>query len=494
VAQRPHPPAYPGAVTLRLHDTATRTTAPFHPLVDGAVSLYVCGPTTQGAPHIGHLRTFLAFDVLVRWLHRSGYDVTYVRNVTDIEDKILAKSAENDTPWWAWSLRFEREFHDRLDQVGCVRPSYEPRATGHVPEMISFMQRLIERGHAYADGAGSVYFSVRSLPDYGALTRQSLEDMQDAGEEMEPGKRDPRDFALWKAAKPGEPETAAWDTPFGRGRPGWHLECSAMAHKYLGESFDIHAGGLDLRFPHHENEQAQSHGAGYGFAQRWMHSGVLTVDGLKMGKSLDNFITVGEALDSHPAPVVRLALVGAHYRALVEYNSRSLAEAGVVWERFVSTVRRAQERLEAAGVPLADPASAVLPAAFVEAMDDDLSVPEALAAVHGAQGALNTLLADGADASAIGEGLAALRGMLDVLGLDPLDPQWAAGSATDAAEHEALDSLVRAQLSARAEARAAKDWAAADRIRDALSGAGIRVEDGPDGVRWTLETTTTGRS
>ena len=273
-------------MTLHLHDTATRTTAPFTPVREGAVSLYVCGPTTQGAPHLGHLRTFLSFDVLVRWLERSGYEVAHVRNVTDIDDKILVKSAEAGAEWFAWSLRFEREFQDVLDRIGNRRPTYEPRATGHVPEMIELMQRLIERGHAYADGAGSVYFDVASLPTYGALTRQSLEDMQDAGEEMEPGKRDRRDFALWKAAKATEPETASWDTPFGRGRPGWHLECSAMSRKYLGETFDIHAGGLDLRFPHHENEQAQSHAAGYGFAQRWMHSGMVTVDGLKMGKSL----------------------------------------------------------------------------------------------------------------------------------------------------------------------------------------------------------------
>ena len=315
-------------MTLHLHDTATRTAAPFTPVREGAVSLYVCGPTTQGAPHLGHLRTFLAFDVLVRWLERSGLAVTHVRNVTDIDDKILVKSAEADAEWWVWSLRFEREFQDVLDRIGNLRPSYEPRATGHVPEMIQLMQLLIERGHAYADGNGSVYFDVASHPSYGSLTRQSLEDMQDAGEEMEPGKRDPRDFALWKAAKPTEPASASWDTPFGRGRPGWHLECSAMSRKYLGETFDIHAGGLDLRFPHHENEQAQSHAAGFGFAQLWMHSGVLTVDGQKMGKSLDNFVTSAQALAEHPTPAVRLALVSGHYRATVEYNAHRDARGG----------------------------------------------------------------------------------------------------------------------------------------------------------------------
>jgi cysteinyl-tRNA synthetase len=479
-------------VTLHLHDTATRTTAPLHPVREGAVSLYVCGPTTQGAPHLGHLRTFVAFDVLVRWLERSGYAVTHVRNVTDIDDKILVKSAEAGAPWWAWSLRFEREFQDTLDRIGNRRPSYEPRATGHVPEMIELMELLIRRGHAYADGQGSVYFDVASHPSYGALTRQSLEDMQDAGEEMEPGKRDRRDFALWKAAKATEPETASWDTPFGRGRPGWHLECSAMSRKYLGETFDIHAGGLDLRFPHHENEQAQSHAAGYGFARRWMHSGVLTVDGLKMGKSLDNFVTAARALAEHPTPAVRLALVSGHYRATVEYNATAMAEAETVWERFRATAVRAAERL--GEVPLtaaeADLDGVELPADFTAAMDDDLAVPEALAVVHREQAALNTLLAatGTTDPAEIAASLGRLRAMLDVLGLDPLGARWGQDTGASGAEHTALDALVTTQLAAREAARAEKDWARADALRDALTAAGIRLEDGQGGTRWTLET------
>ncbi|WP_010534243.1 cysteine--tRNA ligase [Brachybacterium squillarum] len=476
-------------MSLHLHDTATRTTAPFTPVREGAVSLYVCGPTTQGAPHLGHLRTFLAVDVLVRWLRRSGYEVTHVRNVTDIDDKILVKSAEAEAAWWAWSLRFERDFQDTLATLGTLRPDYEPRATGHVPEMIAFMERLIERGHAYADGEGSVYFDVASLPDYGSLTRQSLEDMLDAGEEMEPGKRDRRDFALWKAARDTEPETASWDTPFGRGRPGWHLECSAMSLKYLGETFDIHAGGRDLRFPHHENEQAQSHGAGYGFARQWVHSGMLTVDGMKMGKSLDNFVSAADALAAAPAPVVRLALVGGHYRANVEYNDAAVAEAQVVWERFGATVRRAAELVpgEALAQPSADLESVKLPEAFVAAMDDDLAVPEAMAVIHREQAALNTLLATAApDPTLVAAGLGRLRAMLDVLGLDPIGPQWGGDTEDGDAAHTALDALVRTQLDARATARAEKDWARADAIRDALTAAGIRVEDGPDGARWTL--------
>ncbi|MDN5600211.1 MAG: cysteine--tRNA ligase [Dermabacteraceae bacterium] len=479
-------------MTLQLHDTATRTIAPLNPAREGAVSLYVCGPTTQGAPHLGHLRTFLAFDVLVRWLERSGLAVTHVRNVTDIDDKILVKSAEAGAEWWAWSLRFEREFQDVLDRIGNRRPDYEPRATGHVPEMIELMQLLIERGHAYADGNGSVYFDVASHADYGALTRQSLEDMQDAGEEGEPGKRDPRDFALWKAAKSTEPDTASWETPFGRGRPGWHLECSAMSRKYLGETFDIHAGGLDLRFPHHENEQAQSRAAGYGFARRWMHSGVLTVDGLKMGKSLDNFVTAARALAEHPTPTVRLALVSGHYRATVEYNQAAMAEAETVWERFRATAVRAAQRLGphplvATDAPLGE---VELPADFTAAMDDDLAVPEALAVIHREQSALNTLLAgrSAADVAEIAAALGRLRSMLDVLGLDPLGAQWGQATGLAGGEHEALDALITAQLAAREAARAEKDWARADALRDALSDAGIRIEDGADGARWTLET------
>nr|WP_283774583.1 cysteine--tRNA ligase [Brachybacterium equifaecis] len=470
---------------MHLYDTAARTLAPFTPVQEGAASIYACGPTTQGAPHLGHLRTFLAVDILVRWLTRSGLDVTYVRNVTDIDDKILDLAAKNGAQWWAWSYRFETEFHEILADAGCLVPSIEPRATGHVPEMIALMERLIERGHAYADGRGSVYFAVQSLPEYGALTRQALEDMQDTGEEPEPGKRDPRDFALWKAAKPSEPQSASWDTPFGRGRPGWHLECSAMAHRYLGETFDIHAGGLDLRFPHHENEQAQSRAAGYGFARSWMHVGMVTVDGLKMGKSLHNFVTADDVLSAHPAPAVRLALLGAHYRASIEYNAAIMREAEVVWERFTATVQRAGAVIGEEALLAQDLRTAALPTAFVEAMHDDLAVPTAMAAVHRAQADLNTALArSDADPSAIAESLASLRAMLDVLGLDPVS--WTEGGSGASGEHEALDALVRSQLEARASAREDKDWARADEIRDALAAAGIRVEDGTGGARWSL--------
>lgn len=473
---------------MRLHDSKTRTTSDLNPLVPGHVSMYVCGPTVQDGPHVGHIRTFLAFDVLVRWLRRSGYTVTYVRNVTDIDDKILARAEEEGREWWAWSLHNERVFGEILDRLGAVRPDYEPRATGHVTEMIDFMARLIDRGHAYADGSGSVYFDVSSLPEYGSLTRQSIDAMVDDSEAAAPGKKDPRDFALWKRAKPGEPETAAWNTPFGRGRPGWHLECSAMARKYVGESFDIHGGGLDLRFPHHENEQAQSYGAGYGFAQRWMHSGMLTVDGMKMGKSLGNFITAEDILTRFSAEAVRLAIVGSHYRATVEFNDTTLEESETVMARMRAALTRGMEAAHAAGVEVPDPGTVELPEKFVESMNDDLAVAEALSVIHSHHSQLNSLLGRAnANAQEVAHLVSLVRGMLDVLGLDPLSPHWAHDAGAGSGEHEALDALVRVALEERAEARAAKDWATADAIRDRLSAAGITIEDSASGARWSIK-------
>ncbi|MCT1867391.1 cysteine--tRNA ligase [Dermabacter sp. p3-SID358] len=476
-------------MTLRLHDSKTRTVSDFTPLKEGEVSLYVCGPTVQDGPHVGHIRTFLAFDVLVRWLRRSGYRVTYVRNVTDIDDKILARAVEEGEAWWKWSYANERKFGEIMDRLGAVRPDYEPRATGHVTEMIDFMQRLIERGHAYADGEGSVYFDVSSLPEYGSLTNQSIGNMVDDAEAASNLKQDPHDFALWKKAKEGEPETAKWSTPFGEGRPGWHLECSAMAKKYVGESFDIHGGGLDLRFPHHENEQAQSYGAGYGFAQRWMHSGMLTVDGMKMGKSLGNFITAEDVLEKHSAAAVRLAIVGSHYRTNVEFNETTLAEAETVLERLRGSLTRALEALEQAKAlgELREPGEGALPERFIEAMNDDLGVADALAVIHERHGQLNTLLASATvNASEVAHAVNELRDMLDVFGLDLLGAQWAEESGANGAEHEALDALIRAQLEERAEARKNKDWERADAIRDRFAAAGIRIEDSAGSSRWSL--------
>lgn len=470
-------------MTLQLFDSAARALRPLAPLTPGEVGIYLCGATVQGAPHVGHLRTAVAFDVLVRWLRRSGLQVTLVRNVTDIDDKILAKAAEAGEPWWARAMRYEREFTAAYDALGVLPPTYEPRATGHVPDMVELMTRLVERGHAYATGAGDVWFDVASWSGYGSLTNQRPEDVTvDAdGAETAPGvTRNPQDFALWKAPKPGEPATAAWDTPFGRGRPGWHLECSAMARRYLGDAFDIHGGGLDLRFPHHENEQAQSRAAGYPFAGLWLHSAWVTQAGAKMSKSLGNSLGVAEALKTVPAAVLRYALTVVHYRSMLEYGPDVLADAEATWARLAGFVTRASERV---GVPdAAALAAAELPPAFVAAMDDDLNVPAAVAVVHEHVRAGNTALADGTPDEVRTE-LVAVRAMLDVLGLDP--QAWTSAGGDDRAA-SALGVLVEAALAERAAARAAKDWAAADAVRDRLVAAGVQVEDSPTGARWSL--------
>ncbi|NMR20323.1 cysteine--tRNA ligase [Cellulomonas fimi] len=476
-------------MSLRLFDSATRQVRDLVPLVPGEVGIYLCGATVQSPPHVGHLRSAVAFDVLQRWLVRSGYRVTMIRNVTDIDDKILAKSADAGQPWWAWAMQNERAFTFAYDAVGVLPPSYEPRATGHVPEMVAMMQRLVERGHAYVAGDGDVYFDVRSYPAYGSLTNQRLEDMvpaRDTGsDELDAHKRDPRDFALWKAPKAGEPATASWSTPFGRGRPGWHLECSAMAQRYLGEAFDIHGGGLDLRFPHHENEQAQSRAAGYDFAQLWLYNGWVTQAGAKMSKSLGNGLLVTEVLRHTRGAVLRYALTAVQYSSMLEWTDDTLREAEATWDRLAGFVERA---VEAVGAVDDDEVGKVaLPAEFTAAMDDDLNVPAALAVVHERLRAGNTALAE-RDLPEVRDVVVQLRAMLDVLGLDPGSPQWVArGGRTRYAD--ALDTLVTAELTARAQARAARDFATSDAIRDRLAAAGILVEDSPDGARWSLATT-----
>ncbi|MFC5370837.1 cysteine--tRNA ligase [Arcanobacterium bovis] len=473
-------------MTLRIHDSATRSTRDFEPIQPGKVGIYLCGATVQGSPHIGHIRSALAFDVLVRWLRRSGYEVTLIRNVTDIDDKILNKSAEAGWPWWAWAYRFENEFTAAYDALGVLRPSYEPRATAHVPEMIELIQRIIDCGHAYVGDEGNVYFDVASLPDYGSLTRQSFADLHADENDSEPDKRSPHDFALWKAAKPHEPLTASWVTPWGRGRPGWHLECSAMSGKYLGESFDIHGGGIDLRFPHHENEQAQSHAAGYGFARYWMHNAWVTIDGEKMSKSLGNSLTVENILKDHPAVLVRLALGTVHYRSTVAYSDRTLEEANAVWERLSGFVSRAVDAIgEIAAEEIAQVGIADLPQDFVWAMDDDLNVSAALAVIHEHVKQGNAALA-AKDHEAVRRAQLLVRSMLDVLGLDPFAAPWRGGDSQEGKLHSALDSLVQGILKDRATARENKDWATADALRDALTNAGIVVEDSSDGARWKM--------
>ncbi len=474
-------------MTFRLYDTATRSVRDFVPLVEGKVGIYHCGLTVQGAPHIGHIRKEVVFDVLRRWLERSGLEVSIIANVTDIDDKILVKADEAGTEWFALAYANERALHAAYDVLGCVPPTYEPRATGHITEMVELMGELIERGHAYPadDGSGDVYFDVRSWPEYGALSNQRIDDMA-AAEDADPrGKRDPRDFALWKGHKPGEPETASWPTPWGRGRPGWHLECSAMVGKYLGPEFDIHGGGLDLRFPHHENELAQSTAAGRPFARWWMHNAMLNLGGSKMSKSVGNTMLVSEVVKRVRPIDLRYYLVASHYRSIVEFSWEALEEAAAAFGRIEGFVRRAHEVLGGE----AGPADGMLCAEFTEAMDDDLAVPAALAVLQGVIREGNKLLADG-PSDALRGTWSSTRAMLDVLGLDPLSPAWA-GSGASSDLHGVVDRLVALALQERAEARSRKDWAAADRVRDALAAAGVLVEDTPNGPRWTLADTAT---
>ncbi|MBB3083387.1 cysteine--tRNA ligase [Geodermatophilus sabuli] len=465
-------------MSLRLYDTAARAVRDFTPLRAGQASMYVCGLTPQGPPHVGHVRSALVFDVLRRWLTAGGLEVTYVRNVTDIEDKILTRAAEHGVPWWAWAYRYELAVTHAYDALGVLPPTYEPRATGHIPDMVALIERLIERGHAYAVG-GDVYFDVRSFPGYGELTRQTLRDLQPAADtETDERKRDPRDFALWKAAKPGEPETAAWPTPWGRGRPGWHIECSAMAERYLGAEFDVHGGGLDLRFPHHENERAQSMAAGDDFAQYWLHHGWVTLGGEKMSKSLGNTAQVDEVVKRVRPVELRYYLVAPHYRSTIEFTDAALAEAGAAYRRLETFVRRAAERVgEDAGKPELVPE-------FRAALDDDLGTPAAVAAVHEAVRQGNTALADGQD-DAVAAALGSVRAMLAVLGLDPLDPHWSTGGSDDRLT-EVTGGLVGLALEQRQAARARRDYAAADAIRDQLTALGVQVEDTPNGPRWEL--------
>jgi len=467
-------------VSLRLYDTAAREVRDFVPLVPGKVGVYVCGLTVQSDPHLGHVRSAVAFDVLRRWLAHSGFDVTYIRNVTDIDDKILLKSAEEGREWWEHAFRYERAVTWAYDALGCLPPTYEPRATGHVPEMLEIIETLLERGHAYvaADGSGDVYFDVRSWPAYGELTHQRVDDMEPAADADPRGKRDPRDFALWKGRKPEEPATASWPTPWGPGRPGWHVECSAMAGKYLGAEFDIHGGGIDLRFPHHENEQAQSRAAGQPFARYWMHNAWLTTAGEKMSKSLGNSLLVPEVLRRFRAVEVRWYMVSAHYRSNVEYSDEAVAEAATAYRRVEGFVERAVEL-----VGHVEPAAQV-PDAFTAHLDDDLSVPAALAVLHETLRAGNAALAEGG-VDGVRTALADVRAMTAVLGVDPLDPRWAV--ASDERLRATVDALVAVALEQREAARDRKDYAGADAIRDALKASGVVVEDTAAGPRWTLQ-------
>lgn len=519
---------------LNLYDTASHQVSHFVPLKPGEVGIYGCGATVQSSPHIGHIRAAVAFDIVRRWFLKLGYKVTFVRNVTDIDDKILVKAAAAGQRWWARAYYYEREFTEAYNTLGVLPPTVEPRATGHMSDMIDLIQRILDNGHGYvvtdADGkpTGNVYFDVASWPHYGELTHQKQTSEVDEAAavadrmgpsvdatgadkynpvdpaDASPDKHDPRDFALWKAPKDTDPEDARWSTPFGVGRPGWHIECSAMSHRYLGDGFDIHGGGLDLRFPHHENEMAQTRAAGYPSAARWMHSAWVTAKGEKMSKSLGTGLSVPSVLAEHSAWVVRYALGSVQYRSMLEWSDQALVEAQAAYDRVSNFIERAGVAL--GGQPSREEVTAVsaddLPADFVAAMNDDVNVSGATAAIFTAIRSGNTLLsqlADRADSETakaeVREALLAVRAMLDTLGLDPLAEPWvsagAAGGAADGTaespEHAALEALIAEQLNARAEARKAKDFAKADQIRDALTEAGIAIEDGPQGSTWSLK-------
>ncbi|WP_394552839.1 cysteine--tRNA ligase [Agromyces sp. MMS24-JH15] len=468
-------------MSLRLYDTRAQALRDFVPLAEGRVGMYVCGPTVQSSPHIGHLRSALAYDQLRRWLAYRGYDVTFVRNVTDIDDKIL--EAATGEEWWALAYRVELEFTAGYRALGILPPTYEPRATASVMQMLELIGSLIERGHAYPapDASGDVYFDTASWAVYGELTRQSRDRMEPAPDADPRGKRDPRDFALWKGRKAAEPESASWPSPWGDGRPGWHIECSAMSRRYLGGAFDIHGGGLDLRFPHHENELAQSSAAGLGFASYWVHNGLVHVNGQKMSKSLGNSVYAAQLLELASPLAIRYLLGSAHYRSTLDYSPESLAEAEATVDRIRAFLSRVERRL--AGTRFAGVGAPVVPDAFAAAMDDDLGVPQALAVLHDVIRAGNQAL-DAEELHSAAEAHGQVAAMVGVLGIDPRDPQWAAADAGPAAS--ALGVLVDRLIADRRAARESKDWAAADLIRAELASAGITIEDSQTGTHWSL--------
>jgi len=457
---------------LNLYNTADRAVSKFVPLSPGKVGVYLCGATVQAPPHIGHIRSGVNFDILRRWLTAIGYDVTFVRNVTDIDDKILHKAVHEEIPWWAVAMKYERAFSDAYAALNVAPPTYEPRATGHITQMIQLMEKLIANGSAYAPGNGDVYLEVRKLKSYLTLSNQKLDDLQSAEDADLTYKKDPRDFALWKAAKPGDP---SWPTPWGDGRPGWHLECSAMAHTYLGEAFDIHGGGLDLIFPHHENEIAQSESAGWAFANIWMHNAWVTTSGEKMSKSLGNSLQVMEILKKVRGIELRWYLGSAHYRSMLEFSFEALEESAVNFRRVEGFLQRAHEILKKEIEPS-------ISVQFATAMNNDLAVPQALADISELVRIGNTAITEN-DLVALAKSASEVRGALEILGCDPFDPIFADSNSSKV---EILDGLISLALAQRNAARARKDFAASDEIRDSLTALGITIEDTPTGSRWTV--------
>ena len=458
---------------LHLYDTASRKVSEFKPIVAGQASIYLCGATVQASPHVGHVRSGINFDILRRWLIASGYKVTFIRNVTDIDDKIIHNAGHEDLPWWALAMKYERSFSDAYRSLNVMAPTYEPRATGHITQMIELIEKLIANGSAYAPGNGDVYLEVRKLKSYLTLSNQKLDDLLVAKDGEEKLKRDPRDFALWKGAKEGEPY---WPTPWGNGRPGWHIECSAMAHTYLGEVFDIHGGGLDLIFPHHENEIAQSEAAGYEFARLWMHNAWVTTSGEKMSKSLGNSLKVDEVLKKVRGIELRWYLSSAHYRSMLEFSFAALDEAAVSFKRIENFLTRAKELLASTpGIEISQELS--------DALNDDLAIPQVLAQISEWLKLGNSALSV-SDKAQVARYASYIRAALSIIGTDPFDSAYSSSSSADLTG--AVDGLISLLLEQRSAARARKDFAAADQIRDQIIAMGISIEDRADGVRWSI--------
>jgi cysteinyl-tRNA synthetase len=465
---------------VKLFDSLAGELRDFNPREPGRVSIYVCGPTVQSEPHLGHIRSAVAYDLLVRWLQATGLEVTLVRNVTDIDDKVLAAAQQSGEAWWQIAARNEREFANYYRLAGVAQPTVEPRATGHLTQMIELIALLIERGHAYqaTDGSGDVFFDTASWPNYGELTNQSLADMEtDDSSEAASGKRQAQDFALWKARKLSEPESASWPSPWGRGRPGWHIECSAMATYFLGESFDIHGGGLDLRFPHHENELAQSRAAGHGFANYWLHNGLVTIAGQKMSKSIGNTVLASDLFASADALTVRYYLLSSHYRSVLDYRETALEESGSALQRVHDFLDRADRTL--ARTKFAERDEVSLPEAFSAELDDDLNLPAALAVLHETVREGNSAL----DEERLREAhryRSEAWAMIELLALAP--ERQASGAA-----QRALSVLVGELIEERQQARAERNFEAADAIRQRLAAAGVVLEDDNSETHWSLD-------
>jgi cysteinyl-tRNA synthetase len=464
--------------SIQVYNTLGRRVEPFRPLEDGVVGMYVCGPTVQSEPHVGHGRFAVAFDVIRRYLRWRGFDVTYVQNITDVEDKIIAAAAETGESTDELATRVAARFSEAFDALGVERPDHEPKATEHIDGMIAIIGRLIDRGLAYPETNGDVYFSVRTLESYGRLSGRNLDDLlSGARVEVDEFKHDPLDFALWKAAKPGEP---SWDSPWGPGRPGWHIECSAMSSEFLGDSFDIHGGGNDLIFPHHENEIAQSEGAtGKPFATYWLHSGMVNLGGEKMSKSTGHIIGLAEAIERFGGIAVRLFYLRAHYRSPLEFSEDLVRDAKASLDR----IGRVLERSEPGGNP--DPE---VMSRFVEKMDDDFATPEALSVLFDAVREANRALDAGDDATGV---IDAVHEIVDVFGLrastvglddlaDALSSLATSVGAAAGSPEDVLESLLERRSAARSE----RDFATSDAIRDGLAEIGIVVEDTADGARW----------